>query len=103
MIERGLLGCLGAWETSDGRERRRVDPETVIALLPDDGSFKLRRLTIGAILAGRFVVPPVAERWGLPAPLSAAVDFLTNGFRPRVVLPPQVIEHNGAETFPTPG
>jgi hypothetical protein len=41
---------------------------------PNDGSRELRRLAMGAILAGRLKVPAPAGRWGAPAPLNQIVD-----------------------------
>jgi len=76
MIDAGRLRCLGAWETTDGRQRRHISPESVRELFPDDGSYQLRRLAMGAILGGRLTVPVPAGRWGPPAPLSSVVDVL---------------------------
>jgi hypothetical protein len=52
MIERSELRSLGDWETADGR-RRRLSPDSVREHFPNDGSRELRRLAMGAILAGR--------------------------------------------------
>ena len=43
---------------------------------PRDGSDELRRLAIGAILAGRLKVPAPEGRWGAPAPLQDVVHLL---------------------------
>jgi hypothetical protein len=76
MIDAGELRCVGGWATADGRMRRRVSPKSVLEHFPSDGSHRLRRLTMGAILAGRFKVPPPESRWGPPAPLGVVVDML---------------------------
>lgn len=76
MVDAGQLRCLGDWETATGRRRRRLSPESVREHFPDDGSRELRRLAMGAILAGRLNVPAPAGRWGAPAPLQDVVDLL---------------------------
>lgn len=99
MIGRGLLTCVGQWQTADGRQRRRIDPESVKANFPHDGSYRLRRLAMGAILSGRFVVPAPLDRWGDPAPLTAVVDVLASGGA-KAWVPSglqQVIEHQSPE------
>lgn len=57
MIGCAAIRCVGGGRTADGRTRQWIDPESVRELFPDDGSYRLRRLVLGAILAGRFVVP----------------------------------------------
>src|SRR5712692_8466902 len=76
MIDAEELRCLGDWETIDGRSRRRLSPDSVREHFPRDGSYQLRRLAMGAILAGRLQVPAPPGRWGAPAPLEFAVDRL---------------------------
>ena len=95
MVDSGELRCLGDWETADGRQRRRLSPESVGEHFPTDGSRELRRLAMGAILAGRLTVPPPAGRWGAPAPLRDVVDLLgAHAFHPRIESPvQQLIEH----------
>jgi hypothetical protein len=77
MIDADELRCVGGWQTVNGRARRYLSPESVRAHFPNDGSYQLRRLTMGAILAGRFKVPPPESRWGPPAPLSIIVEVLS--------------------------
>lgn len=76
MVDSGQLRCLGDWQTTDGKRRRRLSPETVREHFPKDGSRELRRLAMGAMLAGRLTVPAPASRWGAPAPLQDVVDLL---------------------------
>jgi len=76
MIVAGQLQCLGDWETVDGRRRQRLSPESVREHFPNDGSYELRRLAMGTILAGRLKVPAPAGRWGAPVPLNDVVDAL---------------------------
>lgn len=105
MIDTSQLACLGEWETSDGRARRRISPESIREHFPDDGSYQLRRLAMGAILAGRFTVSAPANRWGPPAPLSIVVDVVSAAVWPAGGRPlsQQLIEHQAAELLPTPG
>lgn len=77
MIERGAIRRVGDSRTADGRTRQWIDPESVRELFPNDGSYLLRRQLLGAILAGRFVVPAPRTRWAAPQPLSVAVDELS--------------------------
>jgi excisionase family DNA binding protein len=74
MIECGAIRRVGDGRTADGRRRQWIDPESVRELFPDDGSYRLPRFVLGAILAGRFVVPAPPSRWASPWPLSVAVD-----------------------------
>jgi hypothetical protein len=76
MIDAGQLRSLGDWETESGRQRRRLSPESVRQHFPNDGSRELRRLALGAILAGRLRVPAPAGRWGAPVLLHDVVDLL---------------------------
>ena len=76
MIDSGQLRCLGDWQSTDGKRRRRLSPESVREHFPKDGSRELRRLAMGAMLAGRLTVPTPASRWGAPAPLQDVVDLL---------------------------
>lgn len=76
MVESGQLRCLGEWQMRDGRRRRRLSPESVREHFPKDGSRALRRLAMGAILAGRLRVPVPPGRWGAPVPLQDFVDLL---------------------------
>src|SRR5205814_932502 len=84
MVGAGELRCLGDWDTANGRRRRRLSPESVREHFPLDGSRELRRLAMGAILAGRITVPAPPGRWGAPAPLQDVVDLLgAHAFHPR--------------------
>lgn len=76
MIDDGRLRLVGDWETSDGRRRCRISPASVQEHFPTDGSERLRRLIMGAILAGRFAVPAPASRWGAPLSLDAAAEAI---------------------------
>jgi hypothetical protein len=75
-VASGGLALAGQWTTADGRQRCRISPESLVASLPADGSYRLRRLLVGAVLTGRFVVPKPTTRWGRPAPLETAVEAL---------------------------
>jgi hypothetical protein len=74
LIDCGAIRRAGGGRTADGRKRQWVDPESVCELFPEDASYRLRRLALGAILAGGFVVPAPPTRWASPRPLSVAVD-----------------------------
>jgi len=76
MAASGRLVLLGDWPTADGRRRCRISPVSVRDAFPADGSERLRRLLMGAILAGRFGVPTPASRWAAPLPLEAAAEVL---------------------------
>jgi len=95
MVDGRQLHCLGDWETACGRRRRWLSPESVRQHFPNDGSRELRRLALGAILAGRLRVPAPAGRWGGPAPLQDVVDLLgAHAFHSGTKLnPQQLIEH----------
>jgi hypothetical protein len=97
MIDAGQLCCLGDWKTTDGRRRQRLSPDSVRERFPTDGSYQLRRLAIGAILAGRLKVPAPESRWGPPAPLELIADALcTNAFLPRITSPSATTDRTAA-------
>ena len=73
MVDAGQVRCLGDWETTGGRRRRCLSPESVRAHFPNDRSRELRRLAMGAILTGRLSAPAPATRWGAPASLQDVV------------------------------
>ena len=75
-VASGALALAGQWATADGRQRCRVSPESLTANFPADGTYRLRRLLLGAILSGRLVVPTAASRWGTPASLETAAEAL---------------------------
>jgi excisionase family DNA binding protein len=75
MIERGTLDLLGDRRTADGRRHCRICPSSVRAALPA-GSCRQQRVLIALILAGRFVVPAPATRWGAPFPLERALEAI---------------------------
>jgi hypothetical protein len=76
MVPAGRLRIVGEWTTSDGRQRCRIEPESVEAAFPSDGTRALRRLLLGAILAGRLRVPAPESRWGMPVSLEVAAEVL---------------------------
>jgi len=96
MLGAGELRCFGEWETADGRQRRRLSPESVREHFPIDRSGELQRLAMGAILAGRLRVPAPAERWGAPAPLGGVVNPLAAHAFQSAINPysQQLIEHS---------
>lgn len=75
-IDAGALACVGFRATSDGRLLRRLDPASVEAAFPEDATKRLRRLLMGALLAGRCQVPTPPTRWSKPAPLAALAEAL---------------------------
>jgi excisionase family DNA binding protein len=77
MIDCGVIRSVGDGRTADGRKRQWVDPVSVRELFPEDACDGLRRVVLGAILSGRFVVPAPSTRWAPPRPLSVAVDELS--------------------------
>ncbi len=88
MVDAGELRSLGDWQMADGRRRRRLSPESVRKHFPKDDSRELRRLAMGAILAGRLTVPRPIGRWGAPAPLQDIVDLLgAHAFHSRIKSP----------------
>jgi hypothetical protein len=94
MIDAGRLATVGDWQTADGRCRQRLSPESVRAQFPSDGSYELRRLAMGAILAGRLKAPAPASRWGAPASLEHVVDMLgAHTLRASKSPSQQLIEH----------
>ena len=94
MIDTGRLETVGDWQTADGRCRQRLSPESVRVQFPDDGSYELRRLAMGAILAGRLKPPAPASRWGAPAPHEHVVDMLgAHTLRSSRMPAQQLIEH----------
>lgn len=76
LVDGGRLARVGDRRTADGRRHCRINPSSVVELFPADGSERLRRLFMGAILAGRFVVPAPSSRWGAPMSLQAAAEML---------------------------
>lgn len=75
MVERGALALLGERRTADGRRHCRICPSSVCAALPA-GSCRQQRELLALILAGRFVVPAPASRWGAPYPLERALEAI---------------------------
>jgi hypothetical protein len=75
MLEAGQLVTLADARTADGRRKRYVCKNSVVAALPA-ADVHVRRAVLAAILAGRFKVPAPATRWGAPVPLGAAVEAL---------------------------
>ena len=53
--------------------RRKIDPESVRRLFPDDGTMRLRQLVLEWILAGELVAPAPASCYAPPVSLSDLV------------------------------
>ncbi|HLI10872.1 MAG TPA: hypothetical protein VKY65_04670 [Alphaproteobacteria bacterium] len=74
-LERGTLSLLGERRTADGRRHCRVCAASLREALPTQLRGQ-RLLLLSLILAGRFVVPAPAGRWGAPYPLERALEAI---------------------------